>query len=206
MQRGLVLAELRGDEREGRAGMQFGDHRFGKTLRIGAVRGIVDRNEDLAQPVFGLADLLRLQLLLFRHIGVGDIDPVRDDFPQHLRPGKLGADLIDQGARADAVRCQFRPQRTGLHVVAGFDFLDRGGDLGILDDDLAPLSFLHAKTFIDQLTQNLLPKPVDHLLRHRQTSGNGEQARPVGDVGLADDVAVDDGSDAAAAGQRFLGR
>ena len=42
-QRGLGLAELRGDQGERRAGPQFGDHRFGEALRIGAVGRIIDR-------------------------------------------------------------------------------------------------------------------------------------------------------------------
>ena len=64
--RGLVLAELRRDHREGRAGAQLVDHRLGEALRVGGVGGIVHRNEDLADAIFGLADLLRQQPLLLR--------------------------------------------------------------------------------------------------------------------------------------------
>ena len=104
LQRRLVLAELRGDHREGRAGAQLADHRLGEALRVGRVGGIVDRNEDLADAVFGLADLLRQQPLLLGHLGIGDLHLVAELLAQHLGPAELRADLVDQRAQADAVR------------------------------------------------------------------------------------------------------
>ena len=38
LQRRLILAELRGDHRERRAGTQFADHRLGEALRVGGSR------------------------------------------------------------------------------------------------------------------------------------------------------------------------
>ena len=176
---------------------QLGDHRLGEALGVGAVGRIVDRNENLADAVFRLADQLGLELLLFRHLGVGHLRLVAQLLAQHLRPAELGADLIDQRALADAVGGQLLPQRAGRQAVALFDIVDRLRNLLVRHDDLAPLHLLHAQPLIDQLAGDLRLQPVQHIGRHRQAGGQREQPRPVIHIDVGDDLAIDHGDDAA---------
>ena len=62
-----------------------------KRCASAAVGGIVNRNEDLADAILRLADLLRQQPLLLGHLRIGDLHLVAKLLAQHLGPAELRA-------------------------------------------------------------------------------------------------------------------
>ena len=67
-----------------------------KRSRVSGGGGILHRNENLAHPIFRLANLLRQDPLPLRDFGVADIHLLAKLLAQHLAPAELRANLIDQ--------------------------------------------------------------------------------------------------------------
>ena len=195
LQRRLVLAELRGDHRERGAGTQLADHRLGESLRVRGSGRIFNGNEDLANAILRLANLLRQHTLLLGHLRIGDLHLIAKLLANHLGPAELRAQLIDQGPLADTTRVEPLSQRTCRQAVARLDIADRVGDRLVGNHDTATQHLLHAQLLIDELAGDLMLEPIQHVRLHRQAGGQCEQPGTVVDIGIADHVAIHHGHD-----------
>ena len=144
-----------------------------------AWRGIADRHEDLAHPVFGLAGLrLDQGRSCSVDVGVRDLGAAAQHLAQHPAPADLHADLVIPACATPRPRTPAaRAGAPGGRPLQLFDVGDRLGDFLVGDDDLAPLDFLEAQPLVDQLAGDLRGQPVQHVLGHRQAGGQREQPR-----------------------------
>jgi hypothetical protein len=164
---------------------------------VGGVGRVVDRHEDLAHPVLGLAGLLLQQALLVGDLGLRDLRLLAKLLADHVGPSDLHAQLVDQGAQVDAAAGELVAHAVRLHAVALLDVVQRLGDLLVGHHDVAALHLLQAQPLVDQLARRLAAQPVEHLGRDLQAGRQRQQPAAVVDVALGDHVPVHHGDDAA---------
>ena len=145
LQRRLALAELRGNHGKWRAGVQLGDDRIGKLLRVGRLGRVLDGDEDLAYMILGLPGLRFEQLALLLDLAIGDVRLGAKFVPQNAGPAELDANLVDQGAERDAAAAQAVTERALWHAIACLDLADGVGDVAVVHRDLPALHFLQTQ-------------------------------------------------------------
>ena len=190
-----------------------GGRGFGKLPGIGDERGAA---ADLADDARGIVHHLRFGFGRRRQEDLGDVefflalgfvqlgddrfdfvitdgDQRFDTAAQQAGPGHFTADLrLDRGFRR-ARRLQKVGKLLRRALEIGGNAVERALHFGIADADVVVGGFLDLQLFIDQVAHHLQAQAVALLLADLPAIGGDDKVQPLIDIGIGDDLAIDDG-------------
>ncbi len=123
---------------------------------------------------------------------IADVDHRLDALAQQLRPGELAANLVLDRLRRRPRLAQEVDEGRVLVLEVRCDAVVRAVDLGIGDLDVLACRLLDLELLVDQVAQHLEAQARFLLLVDLAAVGRDDEVEPLLDVGVGDDVAVDD--------------
>jgi len=179
---------------EGAAGLQLLEDLVGLGHDLLGTRGGGRRREENLADVKLLGALGCVELVDHRlHLVVADADGALDLGTLQALCGDFALNLPAKRFDRRAIGFEETGELLGrlLHVPG--DAGDRLVDVRRLDGDLLGLGRLDLKRFVDEVAKDLLAQAVHFVGRNLSAIGDGEKREPLVDVGLGNDIAVDDG-------------